>query len=104
MPERQFLEALKLFRELDLAWVAAYTGLDAVVADVLEPAERQRVADEARTTFERLGAQPYIARAGRSPGRHTGQSRGRTGSISAWPPTRCVPPEGAYASIRDITR
>ena len=57
----QFLEALRQFRELGLSWVAANTGLDAVVADVLEPAERQRVADEARATFERLGARPYLA-------------------------------------------
>ena len=56
-----FLEALRLFRELGLAWIAANTALDAVVADVLEPAERQRVADEARATFERLGAKPYLA-------------------------------------------
>jgi class 3 adenylate cyclase/tetratricopeptide (TPR) repeat protein len=56
----QYLEALRLFRELGLAWVAANIGLDAIIADALEPAERQRVADEARATFERLGARPYL--------------------------------------------
>jgi hypothetical protein len=57
----QYLEAMRLYRELGLTWIAATTGLDAVVADALEPAERQRVADEARATFERLGALPYLA-------------------------------------------
>ena len=57
----QYLEALRLFREIGLAWVAANTGLDAIVADALEPAERQRVADETRAVFERLGAKPYLA-------------------------------------------
>jgi len=52
---------MRQFRELGLAWIAANTGLDAIVADVLDPAERQRVADEARATFERLGARPYLA-------------------------------------------
>ena len=61
MPERSYLEALRLFRELGMAWTEANAGLDAIVADVLEPAERQRVADETRATFERLGAQPYLA-------------------------------------------
>ncbi len=32
-----------------------------VVADALEPAERQRVADETRTILERLGARPNLA-------------------------------------------
>ena len=36
-------------------------GLDTIVADVLEPGERQRVADEARAILERLGAVPYLA-------------------------------------------
>jgi hypothetical protein len=57
----QDLEALRLFRELGLSWVVANTGLDAIVAGALEPAERQRVADEARVIFERLGAKPYLA-------------------------------------------
>jgi hypothetical protein len=57
----QYQEALRLYRELGLAWTGANTGLDAIVADALEPAERQRVADEARATFERLGAVPYLA-------------------------------------------
>ena len=77
----QFLEALRQFRELGLSWIVANTGLDAIVADVLEPAERQRVADEARATFERLGARPYLeqldaALAGATPtdGRATGRS------------------------------
>ena len=55
------LEALRLYRELGLVWHVAGTGLDAIVADALEPAERQRVADEARAIFERLGARPYLA-------------------------------------------
>ena len=57
----QYLEALRLFREMNLPWMVAGTGLDAIVADALEPAERQRVADEARAIFERLGAQPHLA-------------------------------------------
>ena len=57
----QYLESLRLFREMNLPWLVAITGLDAIVADALEPAERQRVADEARAIFERLGAHPYLA-------------------------------------------
>jgi hypothetical protein len=57
----QYMEALRLFREMNLSWVVAYTGLDAIVADALEPAERQRVADETRAIFERLSAKPYLA-------------------------------------------
>jgi tetratricopeptide (TPR) repeat protein len=56
-----YLESLRLSREMNLAWVVANTGLDAIVADVLEPAERQRVADETRAILERLGAKPYLA-------------------------------------------
>jgi hypothetical protein len=56
-----YLEAMRLFRELGMAWVEANVGLDAIVADVFEPAERQRVADGVRATFERLGALPYLA-------------------------------------------
>jgi len=56
-----YLEALRLQRELGVAWLAAQTGLDAIVAGALDGAERQRVADEARATFERLGARPYLA-------------------------------------------
>ena len=55
-----YLEALRLFREMGLWWPLANAGLDAIVADALEPAERQRVADKARATFERLGALPYL--------------------------------------------
>ncbi|HET7686459.1 MAG TPA: hypothetical protein VFM19_08660, partial [Candidatus Limnocylindria bacterium] len=55
-----FMESLRLNRELNLAWPLALTALDAVIADVLEPAERQRVADEARAIFERLGARPAL--------------------------------------------
>ena len=57
----QYLEALRLFREMNLSWLVAVTALDAIVADALEPAERQRVADEARAILERLGAKPYLA-------------------------------------------
>ena len=56
-----YLESLRLFREMNLPWVVAITGLDAIVADALQPAGRQRVAEEARAIFERLGAQPYLA-------------------------------------------
>ena len=55
-----YVEGLRLYREMSLWWTLANTGLDAIVADALEPAERQRVADEARTIFERLGAVPYL--------------------------------------------
>ncbi|MEO5985542.1 MAG: adenylate/guanylate cyclase domain-containing protein [Candidatus Limnocylindria bacterium] len=57
----EYLEALRGFREIDLAWTHAVTALDAVVAGVLDPSERARVADEVRTTFERLGAKAYLA-------------------------------------------
>ncbi len=57
----QYLESLRMCREMNISWVVANTSLDAIVADALEPAERQRVADEARAIFERLGAQPYLA-------------------------------------------
>jgi class 3 adenylate cyclase/tetratricopeptide (TPR) repeat protein len=56
-----YLEALRVYRELNLSWLVALTCLDAVIADALEPAERQRAADEARAIFERLGARPYLA-------------------------------------------
>ncbi|MGI8830468.1 MAG: adenylate/guanylate cyclase domain-containing protein [Candidatus Limnocylindria bacterium] len=56
-----YLESLRLLREMNLPWLVAITGLDAIVADALEPSERHRVAEEARTIFERLGAQPYLA-------------------------------------------
>jgi len=56
-----YLESLRLFREMNLPWLVASTGLDAIVADALEPAECQRVADETRAIFERLGAHPYLA-------------------------------------------
>ena len=55
-----YVEALRLYREMSLWWLLANDGLDAIVADALEPAERQRVADEARAIFERLGAVPYL--------------------------------------------
>ncbi len=56
-----YLESHRQFREMNLPWLVASTGLDAIVADALEPAGRQRVAEEARAIFERLGAQPYLA-------------------------------------------
>jgi hypothetical protein len=56
-----YLEALQVYRELNLSWPVALTGLDAIVADALEPVERQRVADEVRAILERLGARPYLA-------------------------------------------
>ncbi len=56
-----YFEAMRRFRELDLSWIVALVGLDAVVAEVLEPAERQRVAAESRAIMERLGARPYLA-------------------------------------------
>jgi hypothetical protein len=56
----KYLEALSTYRDLDAPWLLAQIGLDAVIADALEPAERQRVADEARAIFERLGARPYL--------------------------------------------
>lgn len=55
-----FLESLGLHRELGLAWPLALTAIDAVLAGVLEPAERQRIADEARGILERLGARPAL--------------------------------------------
>ncbi len=56
-----YLEALQAYRELNLRWIVALTGLDAIFSDVLEPAERQRVADEARAILEKLLARPYLA-------------------------------------------
>ena len=56
-----YLEALQAYRELNLPWIVALTGLDALFTDVLEPAERQRVADEIRAILERLEARPYLA-------------------------------------------
>jgi tetratricopeptide (TPR) repeat protein len=55
-----YLESLRLWRELDAVWHLALTALDSIYASVLEPGERQRVADEARAIFERLGAKPYL--------------------------------------------
>jgi class 3 adenylate cyclase/tetratricopeptide (TPR) repeat protein len=72
-----YLESLRMWRELDLSWPLALTALDAVYAGVLEPGERQRVAEEARAIFERLGAGPYLeqldAALSRSPSAVTAQ-------------------------------
>ena len=56
-----FLDALRRYRDLGLAWMLANAGLEAIIANVLEPAERQRVADEVRDILTRLGAVPYLA-------------------------------------------
>ncbi|MCV0402824.1 MAG: AAA family ATPase [Chloroflexi bacterium] len=55
-----YLESMQLMRELELWWPLGLVALDAVIAGVLDPGETQRVADEARSTFTRLGARPYL--------------------------------------------
>ena len=40
----------------------AMCQLDLVIVGAMEPAERQRAADEARATFEQLGMRPYLER------------------------------------------
>jgi len=77
------VEALRLYREMGLWWTLANASLDAIVADALEPAERQRVADEARTIFERLGAHPYLAQ--------LDAALGGTPPIAVRAPDRSVP-------------
>ncbi|MBA3741189.1 MAG: hypothetical protein H0W98_08615, partial [Chloroflexi bacterium] len=57
-----YLEAQRLWRELGLNYLLAMCDLDIVVTGALEPAERRRAADEARTIFTRLRAQPLIDR------------------------------------------
>jgi class 3 adenylate cyclase/tetratricopeptide (TPR) repeat protein len=56
-----FLDALRRYRDLGLVWPLALAGLEAIVANVLEPGERQRVATEVRDILTRLGATPYLA-------------------------------------------
>ena len=57
-----YLDAIKTWNELKVAWEEALTGLD--MATVLDPAtpEVAAVAASTRATFERLGAKPYLAR------------------------------------------
>ena len=56
----QYIDSIRRWQELDLSWLVALTGLDAIVAGVLDASERQRVADETRAIMERLGAAPYL--------------------------------------------
>ncbi len=76
----QYLESLRLSRELDLGWLAAQTGLEAILAGALDASEQERVADETRATLERLGARAYLdqldAALDESSSRPAGQSAG----------------------------
>ena len=56
----QYIDAMRRWQELELSWLVALTGLDAIVSGVLDASERQRVADETRAIMERLGARPYL--------------------------------------------
>jgi len=57
-----YAEAQRELRELGVIVPLAMCQLDLVVVGAMEPAERQRAADEARATFERLGMRPYLER------------------------------------------
>ncbi len=57
-----YSEAQRELRGLGLVVPLAMCQLDLVIVGAMEPAERQRAADEARATFERLGMRPYLDR------------------------------------------
>jgi hypothetical protein len=57
-----YAEAQRELRELGVIVPLAMCQLDLVVVGAMEPAERQRAADEARASFERLGMRPYLER------------------------------------------
>jgi len=59
---RLYAEAAGRWHELGTSTWAAFCQLDMLETGALEPAERQRVAEEARAFFERVGATPFIAR------------------------------------------
>ncbi len=57
-----YAKAQREFRDLGLIVPLAMCQLDLVIVGAMEPAERQRAADEARATFERLGMRPFLER------------------------------------------
>ncbi|MDH4334385.1 MAG: AAA family ATPase [Chloroflexota bacterium] len=59
---RLYTDALEQWHELGLVTWLALCQLDIVEMGAMEPAERQRMAEEARTFFERVGARPLIER------------------------------------------
>jgi len=61
-----YAAAQRDFRELGVIVPLAMCQLDLVVVGAMEPAERQRAAEEARSTFERLGMRPFLERLDRA--------------------------------------
>ncbi len=57
-----YTNALHELRNLGLTVTLANCQLDIVLTGAMDPAERQRAADEARATFERLGMRPSLER------------------------------------------
>ena len=59
---RGYLEATSELRRVGLLWELARTQLDFVIAVGPGVREARDAAEEARATFERLGARPYLER------------------------------------------
>jgi class 3 adenylate cyclase/tetratricopeptide (TPR) repeat protein len=59
---RLYADVLGRWQDLGLPTLLAFCQLDIIQTGALEPAERQRVATEARAFFERVGATPFLAR------------------------------------------
>ncbi len=57
-----YAEAQRAWREIGLDYTLALCDLDIVVTGAMEPAERRRAAEEARATFTRIGAEPFLDR------------------------------------------
>ena len=76
-----FVDALRLFRELGFEFEVARVALDFLLLLGPEAPEARSAGEEARATFERLGAKPYLerlevamARATASPSESTAES------------------------------
>jgi class 3 adenylate cyclase/tetratricopeptide (TPR) repeat protein len=59
---RTYADALAAFRPLGLRFEFALCALDVIVSGAMEPDDRRRLADEARTVFTELRATPYLER------------------------------------------
>ncbi len=59
---RLYADALGRWQDLGLPTWLALCQLDIVETGAMEPGERQRLAEEARSFFERVGARPFIER------------------------------------------
>jgi hypothetical protein len=77
-----YAEAQRAWREIGLDYALACCDLDIVVTGAMEPAERRRAAEEARATFARIGAQPFLDRLNAAMAAETGGAPAATGERS----------------------